>query len=76
MHRDLLDAFGGHVGLARRVAECWRRWRGADQELARHRAKVEAAAREAEYLRASAAELAKLDPQPDEETELSERAPR
>ena len=54
-HRDLLDAFGGHVGLANTVAECWKRWRGADQELARHRAKVEAAAREAEYLRASAA---------------------
>ena len=33
-HRDLLDAFGGHVGLADGVAESWKRWRGADQELA------------------------------------------
>src|SRR5262245_47876350 len=73
VHRELLDAFGGHVGQARRVAEAWRRWRDADQELARHRAKVEASAREAEYLRASAAELSKLDPQPGEETELSEK---
>lgn len=73
VHRELLDAFGGHVGQARRVAEAWRRWRDADQELARHRAKVEASAREAEYLRASAAELAKIDPQPGEETELSEK---
>ena len=73
VHRELLDAFGGHVGQARRVADAWRRWRDADQELARHRAKVEASAREAEYLRASAAELAKIDPQPGEETELSEK---
>jgi DNA repair protein RecN (Recombination protein N) len=73
VHRDLLDAFGGHLALVRHVREAWKRWRDADQELARHRAKVEAAAREAEYLRASAAELAKLDPQPGEETELSEK---
>ncbi|MDW6020779.1 DNA repair protein RecN [Mesorhizobium sp. BAC0120] len=73
MHRQLLDAFGGHVGLADGVAELWKRWRSAEQELSRHRAKVEASAREAEYLRASAAELSKLDPQPGEETELSEK---
>src|SRR6187551_360645 len=72
-HRQLLDAFGGHVGAADGVAESWKRWRGADQDLARHRAKVEAAAREAEYLRASATELSRLDPQPGEETELSEK---
>ena len=47
-------------------------WRDAETELSRHRARVEAAAREAEYLRASAAELAKLDPQPGEETELAD----
>src|SRR5262249_43731285 len=54
-------------------ANLWKRWRGAEQELSRHRAKAEASAREAEYLRASAAELSKLDPQPGEETELSEK---
>ena len=73
MHRQLLDAFGGNVGLADGVTDLWKRWRGAEQELSRHRAKVEASAREAEYLRASAAELSKLDPQPGEETELSEK---
>lgn len=72
-HRDLLDAFGGHVGTARSVAEAWRLWRGAEQELSRHRARVEAAAREADYLRASVAELVRLDPQPGEETELAEQ---
>jgi DNA repair protein RecN (Recombination protein N) len=73
MHRQLLDAFGGHVGLAQSVAELWKRWRNAEQELSRHRAKVESSAREADYLRGSAAELSRLDPQPGEETELSER---
>ncbi len=72
-HRELLDAFGGHAGLAASVADIWKRWRGAEQELTRHRAKVEASAREAEYLRASASELSTLDPQPGEETELSEK---
>ena len=66
-HRALLDAFGGHGGAVLATAEAWRLWRAADQELARHRAKVEAAAREADYLRAAVAELAKLDPQPGEE---------
>ena len=72
-HRELLDAFGGHVGEARATAEAWQRWRQAEQEFTRHRAKVEAAAREADYLRASVSELAKLEPEPGEETELAER---
>ncbi|MCX8571299.1 DNA repair protein RecN [Aminobacter sp. MET-1] len=71
-HRDVLDSFGGHVGEAKATAEAWKLWRGAEQELSRHRARVEAAAREAEYLRASVTELSKLDPQPGEESELAE----
>lgn len=71
-HRELLDSFGGHLGAVRGAGEAWRYWRNCEQELSRHRAKVEAAAREADYLRASVAELAKLDPQPGEETELAE----
>jgi DNA repair protein RecN (Recombination protein N) len=71
-HRELLDSFGGHLGAARAAGEAWRYWRGCEQDFARHRAKVEAAAREADYLRASVAELAKLDPQPGEETQLAE----
>lgn len=71
-HRELLDSFGGLGADARRCAAAWRGWRDAETELSRHRARVEAAAREAEYLRASAAELAKLDPQPGEETELAD----
>ncbi len=71
-HRDVLDAFGGHMGAVRSTGEAWRHWRACEQELSRHRARVEAAAREADYLRAAVAELSKLDPQPGEESELAE----
>ncbi|RWF45156.1 MAG: DNA repair protein RecN [Mesorhizobium sp.] len=71
-HRDVLDAFGGHLGAVRATGEAWRHWRACEQGLTRHRAKVAAAAREADYLRAAVAELTKLDPQPGEETELAE----
>lgn len=71
-HRDVLDAFGGHLGAVRSTGEAWRHWRACEQELTRHRAKVAAAAREADYLRAAVTELTKLDPQPGEETELAE----
>jgi DNA repair protein RecN (Recombination protein N) len=76
MHRDLLDAFGGLGGEARTVAEAFRGWRQAETALARHRAKVEAAAREADFLRASVEELATLDPRPGEESELAEERAR
>jgi DNA repair protein RecN (Recombination protein N) len=72
-HRELLDAFGGHLGEAAAVADAWRRWRDAEAELARHRARAEAAAREADFLRAAVAELSQLDPQPGEETELADK---
>jgi DNA repair protein RecN (Recombination protein N) len=72
-HRDLLDAFGLHSADAAAVREAFQRWRGAEQALARHRAKVEAAAREADFLRASVDELSRLDPQPGEESDLAER---
>ncbi|MCX7305242.1 MAG: DNA repair protein RecN [Hyphomicrobiales bacterium] len=70
-HRDLLDAFGGHVGEVRNCARAWRDWRECERLLAEHGARVQAAAREADYLRASVAELSRLDPQPGEETELA-----
>jgi len=71
-HRDLLDAFGGHVGEVQMCARAWRDWRDCEARLAEHGARVQAAAREADYLRASVAELSRLDPQPGEETELAE----
>ena len=73
VHRDLLDAFGGHGGAAVAVGRAWRDWRDADRALAAHRARVEAAAREADYLRAAVDELSGLDPMPGEESDLAER---
>jgi DNA repair protein RecN (Recombination protein N) len=75
-HRDLLDAFGSLGERREAVRTAWRAWRQAEQELARHRARVEAAAREADFLRASVEELSKLEPQPGEETELAEERAR
>ncbi len=71
-HRQLLDAFGGHQADLREVGGAWKAWREAESGLARHRARVEAAAREADYLRAALKELSELDPQPGEEEKLAE----
>ncbi len=75
-HRALLDAFGGHSTEVQSVRQTYRVWREAETALAGHRARVAAAAREADYLRASVDELGKLDPQPDEETVLAEARSR
>ncbi len=72
-HCELLDAFGGHLAEVRHVGVCWRQWREAERVLSSHKAKVDAAEREAEFLRASVDELNSLDPQPGEEEELAER---
>ncbi|MEX0956810.1 MAG: DNA repair protein RecN [Rhizobiaceae bacterium] len=73
IHRTLLDAFGSHLGEVARVGKLWREWREAEQRLGRHKASVEAAAREADYLRSAVAELTEADPQPGEESTLAER---
>jgi DNA repair protein RecN (Recombination protein N) len=70
-HRALLDAFGGLTGETAAVRAAYRAWREAEAALAKHKARVEAAAREADYLRASVDELSKLNPRPDEEEELA-----
>lgn len=70
-HRDLLDAFGRLRGDAETTRAAWAAWREAEQELSRHRARVEAAAREADYLRASVEELSQLAPVVGEEEELA-----
>jgi DNA repair protein RecN (Recombination protein N) len=72
-HRDLLDAFGGLAGEVGAVAAAHGRWREAENALARHRASVAAAAREADFLRASVEEMNRLEPRPGEETELADR---
>lgn len=71
-HRILLDAFGGLGEAAGEVAVLYQRWKEAERALRRHRDKVEAAAREADYLRSSVEELEKLSPKDGEEELLAE----
>eukprot|EP01035_Chromulina_nebulosa_P034087 gene34087-45698_t len=72
-HRMLLDAFAGLSEEAESVARLFRQWRDFGRALKSHRAKVEAAAREADYLRSSVAELEKLAPVDGEEDDLAEK---
>ncbi|AOF91328.1 DNA repair protein RecN [Sinorhizobium sp. RAC02] len=71
-HRLLLDAFGGLGEAAGDVGTLYHQWKDADRTLRRHRDKVEAAAREADYLRSSVEELEVLSPQDGEEDALAE----
>ncbi|NRP70487.1 DNA repair protein RecN [Ensifer psoraleae] len=75
-HRALLDAFGGTSEAADEVAALYRGWRDAERNLKKHREKVEAAAREADYLRSSVEELETLSPRDGEEEELAEARAR
>ena len=70
-HRTVLDTYGGLTREAAAVSSAYSAWRTAEAELARHRAKVEAASREADYLRACVEELSELSPLPGEEEELA-----
>ncbi len=70
-HRALLDAFAGIASDALQVGEAWRGWKEAERSLKKHREKVEAAAREADFLRNAVEELEALSPQDGEEDELA-----
>ena len=72
-HRAILDAFGGLQGPLAAVTEAARRVRGARGALESHRARVEAARKEVDFLRHAVEELAELDPKPGEEAQLAER---
>ncbi len=72
-HRTLLDAFAGISDDVQGVGVLYRQWRDTERTLKKHREKVEAAAREADYLRSSVEELEKLSPRDGEEDELADR---
>jgi len=72
-HRTLLDAFSGISEDVQTVGALYRQWRDSERTLKKHREKVEAAAREADYLRSSVEELEKLSPRDGEEDELADR---
>ena len=72
-HRRLLDAFGGLEARAREVERLWGDRRAKEEEAQAHRAEVERARREADWLRHAVEELTRLAPEPSEETTLAEK---
>ena len=72
-HRQLLDAFGGLGASADDVRMKYQNLRKAEKEKTEHKARVDEAAREADYLRSSVSELEQLSPVDGEEDELAER---
>ena len=72
-HRSLLDAYGGIEDQAAAVARLWAERRACEAAVESHRAAVERAGREAEWLRHAVDELLRLAPQTGEETALAER---
>src|SRR6476660_9781305 len=72
-HRRLLDAGAGLQKDVAAVESLWDARRAANTALEEHRAGMERAAREADYLRHASDELKKLAPKDGEETVLAER---
>ncbi len=72
-HRRLLDAFGGLEEQAAEAGRLWEARRAAEDEVATHRAAVEQARREADFLRHAVEELERLAPASSEETALAEK---
>jgi DNA repair protein RecN (Recombination protein N) len=72
-HRALVDAFGGLEGDAAAVRRFWQEHRARKAAVEAHRADVERAQREAEWLRHAVDELRRLAPETAEETALAER---
>ena len=72
-HRRLLDAFGGLEDEAAKIEALWEARRTAQAAADEHRAQVERAKREGDYLHHAVAELEKLSPQAGEETALADR---
>ncbi|TFV40706.1 DNA repair protein RecN [Bradyrhizobium frederickii] len=72
-HRRLLDAFAGLEKDVAAVEALWDARRTANTALEEHRAGMERAAREADYLRHASTELKQLGPRDGEETSLAHR---
>ncbi|SIQ26840.1 DNA repair protein RecN [Bosea sp. TND4EK4] len=70
-HRALLDGFGGLESQAQAVAAASETLKRARQALQAQRLRVEAARKEADFLRHAVEELGKLAPRPGEEDELA-----
>ena len=72
-YRDLVDAFGGLTGEARRVAEAYEAWQAAETERARHDSEIAASRADVGYLSHALDELRQLDPEQGEEEALAAR---
>lgn len=72
-HRIILDDFSGAVAELAAVADAHQKFKAARDALAAHRARVEAARKEADFLRHAVEELRKLKPEPGEEEALASR---
>ena len=72
-HRRLLDTFGNLAEAVSATRRAWNVLRDAREELARTRAEISRISAESEYLQHVHAELAELEPQVGEETQLAER---
>jgi DNA repair protein RecN (Recombination protein N) len=72
-HRRLLDAFSGLEKEVAALEKLWEARREANKALDDHRAGMERAAREADYLRHASDELKQLAPKDGEETNLAGR---
>src|SRR3954447_24898658 len=72
-HRRLLDAYGRLDPKATELQRFWNERRAAEEAVARHRADIERAQREADWLRHAVEELGKLAAEEGEETTLAAR---
>lgn len=75
-HRLLLDAFAGLEQDRDNVSQLFLAMKAAEKQLKAHKQKIEDAAKEADWLRASVDELEILSPQDGEEEELAESRSR
>jgi DNA repair protein RecN (Recombination protein N) len=72
-HRRLLDAFAGLDSQAAEVERLWNERRARAGAVAAHRADVERAQREADFLRHAVDELKRLAPEASEEAALADK---
>ncbi len=70
-HRDLVDDFAVLGEDVVELGQLHAQWRDAGRALREHEARIEAARREADYIRHATVELDKLAPEPGEEERLA-----
>jgi DNA repair protein RecN (Recombination protein N) len=72
-HRQLVDSFAGLQDEVEKVGEAHGALRSAERAVVDHRARIETARQEADYLKSAVEELSALAPQAGEEEELAAR---